>query len=349
MTSKRVLPRTQIPEQYKWNAASLFPTPDDWQAEFDTVSKMLIPLATYQGRLGDSPEQLLDAIQFVEDCLKRLGWVLAYVYMDYHVDTSDQAAGRRYAQAVGLNGQVQAAAAFMQPELIELDLAQLVKWMELEPRLQLYRHYFEDIFRMQGYIRSAEVEQLLGMLKDPFQGAETTFSMLANSDLQFPSAHDTQGNELPVTDGTLGSLLSNPDREARRTAWEGYNETYLAFKNTFSTNLTTSLKQDVFNARARRHSSSLEAALHKHNIPVQVFHNLIEVFRQNLPTWHRYWSIRRRILGVETLQPYDIWAPLVTPKPQVSFEQAVEWISAGLSPMGKEYVDVLRKGCLEQR
>jgi oligoendopeptidase F len=349
MPTESVPPRAQIPEKYKWNAASLFLTPADWQAEFENVASMLEPLAAYQGRLGESPELLLEAIQLVEDCLKRLGWVLAYVYLDYHVDTSDQAAARRYAQAVGLNGRVQAEVAFLQPELLELGFVRLENWQATEPRLQTYRHYFEDIFRMQAHIRSAEVEELLGMLNDPFQGAETTFSMLANSDLQFPPARDTQGNQLPVTDGTLGKLLSNPDREARRTAWEGYNDTYLAFKNTFSSNLTTSLKQDVFKARARRHSSSLEAALFKHNIPVQVFHNLIDVFRQNLPTWHRYWSIRRRLLGVEMLGPYDIWAPLVTPKSQVSFEQAVEWISAGLAPMGPNYVDALRKGCLEQR
>jgi oligoendopeptidase F len=349
MVTEIVPPRAQIPEKYIWNAPSLFPTPDHWQTEFETVSSMLEPLAAYHGNLGESPELLLEAIQKVENCLKRLGWVLAYVYMDYHVDTSNQAAARRYAQAVGLNGQVQAAIAFIQPELLELGLAQLESWIVAEPRLQIYRHYFEDIFRKHAHIRSAEVEELLGMLNDPFQGAETTFSMLANSDLRFPAARDVQGNELPVTDGTLGRLLSNPDREARRTAWEGYYNTYLAFKNTFSSNLTTSLKQDVFKARAYRFKSSLDAALFKHNIPVQVFHNLIKVFRQNLPTWHRYWSIRRRLLCIEKLHPYDIWAPLITPKLQVSFEQAVEWISAGLAPMGQEYVDILRKGCLEER
>jgi oligoendopeptidase F len=349
MTTETVPPRAQIPEKYMWNAPSLFPTPAHWQSEFENVSAMLEPLAAYQGKLADSPELLLEAIHDVEDCLKQLGWVLAYVYMDYHVDTSNQAAAGRYAQAVGLNGQVQAAIAFLQPELLALGLTELESWMTVEPSLQIYRQYFEDIFRKQAHIRSAEVEELLGMLNDPFQGAETTFSMLANSDLKFPIARDTQGKELPVTDGTLGRLLSNPDREARRTAWEGYYDTYLAFKNTFSSNLTTSLKQDVFKARAYRFKSSLEAALYKHNIPVQVFHNLIDVFRQNLPTWHRYWSIRRRLLGVEKLHPYDIWAPLITPKTQIPFEQAVEWISAGLEPMGQDYVNILRKGCLEER
>lgn len=349
MKNSSVQLRSQIPEMYQWNASSLFPTPADWEVEYQRVSAMLEPLSSFPGRLGESPHILLEAIHSIEVLLKHLGWVLVYANLDYQVDTSNQSASRRYAQAISLNGQIQSRIAFFNPELLDLGLPKVERWMKELPELLPYRHYIENIFRNQAHIRSTEVEELLGMLEDSFQGSRMTFRMLANSDLDFPPATNSQGNKLPITDGTLGQHLSNSDREVRRTAWESYYDTYLSFKNTFSSNLTTSLKQDVFKARARQHHSCLDATLFRHNIPVAVFHNLIKVFRQNLPTWHRYWSIRRRILGVDKLYPFDIWAPLVNPKPQVSFEQAVEWISAGLAPMGSEYVDILRRGCLEQR
>jgi oligoendopeptidase F len=101
--------------------------------------------------------------------------------------------------------------------------------------------------------------------------------------------------------------------------------------------------------RARRHSSTLTASLFEPNIPVEVFHNLIRTFRANLPTWHRYWAIRRQALGVETLYPYDIWAPLTRERPRISYEQAVDWICAGLAPLGDAYVQIMRQGCLEDR
>src|SRR5258708_5229680 len=120
-------------------------------------------------------------------------------------------------------------------------------------------------------------------------------------------------------------------------------------ENTLANVLSTTVKQDVFTMRARHYGSSLEAALYQNNIPTTVFHNLIDTFKKNLPTWHRYWAIRRKALGVPELRPYDIWAPLTSRQPQVSYEQAVDWICEGMAPLGKEYVDVLRKGCLQDR
>jgi oligoendopeptidase F len=349
MTQKAVRPRAEIPDQYKWDASSIFKTSAEMQALFKETSRKLEQISAYQGRLGESPAVLLKALRALEQVIQQAGWIAAYTYVDYHVDTGDQAAARRYGEATALNGQLHAGIAFFGPELLDVGQEILERWMQAEPALEVYRQHIENIFRKQAHIRSGEVEELLGMLRDPFQGAETTFSMLVNSDMKFPSARSSDGVDLPVTDGTLGTRLSDPDREVRRTAWEGYYDTYLSFKNTLASNLTTSLKQDWVKARSRRHGSALEAALFEQNIPVEVFHNLIDTFRENLPTWHRYWAVRRKILGVEELRPYDIWAPLTPEQPHVPYEQAVEWIVEGLKPMGEEYVSVLRKGCLEQR
>ena len=135
----------------------------------------------------------------------------------------------------------------------------------------------------------------------------------------------------------------------RRTAYERYTDQYLAHKNTLTNNLLTSVKQNVLQMRARRYNSTLEMALFDNAIPVEVFHNLLETFRKHLPVWHRYWAVRRKALGVETLQPYDIWAPLVPQPAAVSYQQAVDWICEALAPLGQDYVDAVRRGCLEQR
>jgi oligoendopeptidase F len=135
----------------------------------------------------------------------------------------------------------------------------------------------------------------------------------------------------------------------RRTAWESYADAHLAFKNTMANSLAAGIKQDVLRARVRRYDSSIEAALFPNNIPLAVFHNLIDVFKRNLPTWHRYWRLRRKALGVETLHEWDIKAPLADAKVNVPYAQAVDWICAGMAPLGEEYVTVLRRGCLQER
>jgi len=176
-----------------------------------------------------------------------------------------------------------------------------------------------------------------------------TYNILTNADMRFNPARDKKGKPLDVTHSTIGALISHDERKIRRRAWRNYADGYLTHKNTLTNTLVTAVKRDVFYARSRGYGSSLEASLAPNHIPVEVFHNLIEAFKKNLPTWHRYWKIRKKALGYKKLHEYDIKAPLAKNPPVVSYEQAVEWIAEGLLPMGKEYISVLRNGCLEER
>ncbi|RIK16653.1 MAG: oligoendopeptidase F, partial [Chloroflexi bacterium] len=221
--------------------------------------------------------------------------------------------------------------------------------MQQEPRLKIGAHYFDNLFRHQKHVRSAEVEQLLGMLVDPFSGAGTSHTMLTSADMRFAPALDSGGSAHEVSQGTIYTLLDSPDRAARQTAWENYRDLHLAFRNTLTAQLETSIKQNVFQMRARRFNSALEMALDEQNIPPQVFHNLIATFKKNLPTWQRYWRLRKKALGVATLHTYDIWAPLTDQTRPIPYEQAVEWICAGLAPLGQDYIEIVRRGCLKER
>jgi oligoendopeptidase F len=349
MSQSTIPTRGEIEEKHTWNAPSVFASDEAWEEAFVSLSERLSELEAYQGHLGNSPEMLADAIDLIDDLMRLAGKVAVYATMSHSVDMTDQAAAKMAGRARGLFGQLAAAISFLDPELLGMGQETLTQWMEEEPRLSALGHYVEDLFRQQEHVRSAEVEELLGMLRSPFSGASSTIGMLTDADFQFAPARASDGSETPVTQGTLGKILAGADREARRTAWENYRDEYLAHKNTLASGLATSIKQCVFEMRARRHPSTLEAALFEQNIPTEVFHNLIATFRKNLPTWHRYWAIRRKALGVETLHPYDIWAPLTGEKAYVPYEQAVAWICEGLAPMGQDYVDVLRRGALEER
>jgi oligoendopeptidase F len=205
------------------------------------------------------------------------------------------------------------------------------------------------LFRKQAHVRSAEVEELLGLASDPFNNLYNTLNALVNSDFKFAPAVASDGSQVQITSSTFDNVMGEPDRELRRTAYDNYTDVFLQFKNTLASNLATSIKSIVFETRARRYPSSLAGRLFSDNLPQAVFDNLIETFRKNLPTWHRYWAIRRKALGVAELRPYDIWAPLIENRPQLTYEQTVEWVCQGLAPLGADYVATVRRGCLEQR
>jgi oligoendopeptidase F len=154
----------------------------------------------------------------------------------------------------------------------------------------------------------------------------------------FQPAVNAQGEEIPITQGTIHALLTDADREVRRTAYENYADAFLACKNAIASCIAAGVQQNVFNGRARRYPSAFEAAMSASFIPTEVFHNLIATFRRNLPTWHRYWEIRRKALGVDRLHVYDGKAPLSQTKPHIPYAQAVDWICEGMKPLGEEYV-----------
>lgn len=341
--------RSEIAVEHTWNATSVFPTREAGEAELKVVLQEAAALEKFRGRLADGPATLAEAFEARERLMLRGGKVYTYATMAYNVDTTDLLAGKLFGQAQGMYSQLFAAAAFFDPELIAIGQPTLNGWLKTEPRLSLYAHYLDDVFRKQAHTRPAEVEEVLGLLKETKLNVEGTFSLLTNADFKFEAATASDGGQLPLAQGTLGKLLGEPDREVRRTAWENYNGLYLAHKNALANNLISSLKLNVLSMRARLHDSTLALSLFEYNIPVEVFHNLIAVFRKNLPTWHRYWAIRRKALGVETLHPYDIWAPLTQSKPVVPYAQAVDWICEGLKPLGDDYVAVMRRGCLGDR
>lgn len=349
VTATTVPARSEVAPESTWNAPSVFESSDAWKAALETAQAALPSLQRFQGHLGDSPAALAEALTAVEDVTRQVVKVYFYGAMTQACDTADQAANAMVGQAGALYGQMLAATAFLQPELLTIGEEKLRGWAKENPQLAVYEHYIDDLFRRQEHVRSAEVEELLGALADPFGAVDNTAEMLTNADIKFRPAVSSTGETHEVTQGTLNALYTSEDRETRRTAFESYTDGYLAFKNTLASNLSIAIKRDVFYARARRYPSSLEAALFNNNIPVEVFHNLIDTYRRNIPTWHRYWAVRRKALGVDELYPYDIFAPIAKQQPSVTYAQAVDWISEGMQPLGDEYVSTLRRGCLEQR
>ncbi|HNB52845.1 MAG TPA: oligoendopeptidase F [Anaerolineales bacterium] len=350
MSQSNTLPlRSEVPVEQTWDLESIFPTPEAWEIALKEVGAQLPSLEVFKGRLGEGPQTLADYFETSEKVARLAMKVMVYASLKSAADSSDQAANAQAGQARSLMARLRAATAFDDPEIMAIGFRKLKKWRKAEPRLEIYEHYFDQLKHRQPHVRSAEVEEVLATASDPLGTAMNIYGVLTNADMKFADAEGKKKAPLPVTHSTIGALISDEKRRVRKTAWRSYADGYLAYKNTLTSTLTTAVKRDVFYARSRGYGSSLEASLAPNHIPTEVFHNLIEVFKKNLPTWHRYWRIRKKALGVKKLHVYDIKAPLAQNPPVVPYAQAVEWIADGMAPLGKEYVNVLRKGCLEER
>jgi oligoendopeptidase F len=346
-----VPPRNKLNKKFTWNAESVFPSNEAWEQEVQQIIEAIPAVKKFQGRLAESPSTLLEALEAVYQLIARAQTAVMYAGFAYAVDTTDQQAAGMRSKAQGMYGRVLSAVSFLSPEILAIGQENLDEWLSHPSgeKLQLYQHSFDDLFRKQAHVRSVEVEELLGLVSDPLQGVSSSTSMLTNADFKFKPTKDHKGNVFDVTQGTISNLMHNPDRKARHIAYENYMDKYLENKNTLASNLAHSIKTNVFYMRARRHESTLSASLFDLNIPSDVFHNLINTFKKNLPVWHRYFELRRKALGIKKLAYYDMWAPIGKKKVKVPFEKAVELICESLAPLGQEYVETVRRGCLQDR
>ena len=340
--------RADVPIESTWNHESVFASFDAWRDEYRAAVAAISDIAPFQGTLAQSPARLAEWFD-VNSALARRVWTLyMYPVMWQACDGENEAIKGMVGQAQGLAGQFMAAVAFAEPELLAMDEETLLGWLQLD-QLSLYQHHIDDLLRKKKHVLSGEVEAALGLLSDPLGRIESIRSALNDMDLTFEAAIDSAGAPQPLVQSTINKLLADSDREARKNAWRNYADSYLKFNNTLATTYLASVKSNVVRARLRGYESVLHAKLSPSNIPIEVFHNLIDTYKQHIPTWHRYWDVRRRALGYDTIHPWDIWAPLTADDPALSFPEAVDMIAEGMAPLGADYVATMRRGCLEAR
>lgn len=345
----RTLPhRSELTPAQTWDLEGVFATVADFERAYQEMDRRLPEMSAYAGKLGERPEDLLAALQLMEELTNRLYHLSVYASLRRSEDATNQAGNARYEQVSGSFARFFAARAFVEPELLELEPATLDAFIAAAPELAHYRHFFAKVHRQRGHVRSSEVEALLAEITDVTSTFYMVSGSLENADLELGTITDSHGNAVALGQGNLLSYLTDADRGVRRAAWTSAADAYISMRNTFASSLAGSVKSDVFYARARNYPSTVEAILSRDAIPPAVFYNLIDTVWRNMPTWRRYFNIQRRILGVEQLHEWDVTAPLARRQPVLPFDEGMQMICASLEPLGAEYVEIVRNSVAER-
>ncbi|MFB6118817.1 oligoendopeptidase F [Halosegnis sp.] len=341
--------RGDIDEEYTWALEEMFATDEAWETAYEEVESRLADLRAYEGRVTESAATLRDTLQLREELMRTVANVTAYARMRSDEDTRNQEYQALKARAQSLASEASSAASFIEPELQRTDRDRLDELVAEEPELERYDHYLDDVMRMKPHTRSPEVEEVLAELSEVTGAPSDIYGMLSNADMEFPAVEGPDGGEIQITQSNFTTKLKHPDRSFRQRVYERYYDEWGGFRNTVASSLKNAVKADVKTARARDYDTAREAALDESNIPTTVYDTLVDTVEANLDVLGRHVDLKRDRLGVDTLEMYDLYAPLADEEaPGIDYEQAKEWVIEAVAPLGESYQSRLAEG-LESR
>jgi len=336
--------RAEIPDSDKWDLARLFSDVDKWKEDFRWLEQTYSRIKEWKGKLGQSAKNLADCLEFEKTLDLKIEKLYHFASLELAEDSANTEYLARVGQIQNLFTKIGEAFAFVVPEIQAIDDATFEKFL-VDSALADWRIKLHKIRRLKPHVLSEPEERILALGAAALDGYDDTFSQLTDVDMKFGLLADETGREKPLTQSSFSSFLVKRDPELRKRAFHQFYAEFQDHQYTLASSFAYSVKADVFRARARNYSSSLEAALFPDDVPVSVYENLIKSVRANFGPLFRYFELRRRVLKLKELHHYDTYVPMAAEiESHISFDESVDKVVAALQPLGKEYVDTLREG-----
>lgn len=336
--------RNKIPEQYKWKLTDIYPSDEAWSADKDAMIRRLPDLSRWEGKLGTSPAELADCLDYLNDVAKQYAKLAVYAGMASDQDTREAKYLAMVQEMGQLGAEFGAKSSYVQPEILSIPRTTIDQFLKNEKRLTIYRHDLDDILRRKDHTGTSGEEKIIadaGLMAD---GPDNIYGIFSNADFPFPSAALSDGKTVKLDKAAFSLYRAVPNRDDRKLVFETYLGKLDEFKRTFGTQLYAEVKKDIFYMKARNYKSSLAAALDGNNIPVSVYRSLVDGVNANLPTFWRYLKLRQRMLGVDQLHYFDLYAPVVKSVDlNYTYEEAQNNVLAALSPLGTGYLTTAKK------
>ena len=336
--------RATLPAELRWDFSPIYADWDAWEAGMREMETRMAAFAALKGTLAQGPAAVLKAYQAFDEIGKLQYRLYRYPQLQRDIDSRDQAVAGRFQRVMALFAKFDTATAWFTPELLTVPEATMQGWIATTPALAPYRFTILDNFRRQAHVLDEKGEHLLSLAGPLARSADAIYNELSTSDIKFPTIRLQDGSEVVLTPGNYSALLEkNPNQPDRAAAAAAHVGTYGATANTYAAIYESLLQRDWFLAQARRHATTLDAALDENAVPRAVVETLIEATRAGTAPLQRYAKLRQKLLKLPSYHLYDGFVPIFRSTQSYPYERARELALASVAPLGAEYVAKYRQ------
>ncbi len=331
-----------------WDLTELFPTVEAWEAAREEVLAEFPKIEARKGTLGDSAESLYEAYRHVSDTLRKGGRVFVYASLNADEDLRESETQERRQLAQIMFSQFTEATAWMQPELIEIGREVIESFIDEDERLAPFAFQLDNSLRNAPHTLGQEAEQTLSYLTQTFGAPNNIYSLIANSDIPWPTITLSTGEEVTIDSQGYGRVRGSQNRDDRKLAFDTFWSKWEEYRASVGMVLNSHMQTQAGLAKARNYDSVLHRELFSDNIPPAVYKTLVEEVNKALPTLHRYFRLRARMLGIDQMHYYDIYPPLVSLDKEFDLDTSKRITLEAMSVLGDDWVD-MQEAAMDER
>jgi len=336
--------RADIADQYKWDLSDLYSSEEAYQKAKEETAKKFDGILEFKGKLTKSPTLLLNGLDYHYGIFKEMIRLSSYAGKKSDLDTRDSKYLAMRQEIEQLSTQYSSKSSFIDPEILTMDKKKMDKFLAKEPKLDVYKFYLYDLLRSKEHLLSEKEEKIVAEAGLISGSAGSIYGIFKNADMPYPTVTLSNGDEVLIDQAGYGRYRATENREDRKIVFEAFFGKFNDFRRTFGTEIDGNVKSHIFYTNVRNYDNTLERALDANNIDVDVYHSLIENVNKNLASFHRYLDIKRRMMGLDKLYYYDLYAPAVSGiDAEYDYDKAQAMILTALKPLGKDYVSVIKE------
>lgn len=341
--------RKDIRNEDKWDLEVLYKTDKDWESDYKALQKEIKTLSTYKNKLLTSSKILKEFIVKYFELERRLEKVYYYAHLNYDSETMNDKYQEMDGKVSNLLHEMSVNTSFVSPELLEGDYEKIKEFYKEESVLKEYDRFFIEIYRYKDHTLSKIEENILSSLSKSLSLSEEIYEKLTDTDLELGNIHDEEDNVVKLTDSNFNKYMSSSNRRVRKEAFHTMYEGYKSVINTTSSCLYGDVLTNVEIARLRKYNSAMEASLYSDNVDPKIYNNLIKTVNDNLGVLFKYYDLRKKVLNVDELHLYDIYANLIVEEDKdYTFSEAKDIVLEAIKPLGEEYVNDAKKAFSER-
>ena len=332
-------------ESVVWDLTGVYANDEAWESALETAQAEITALPRLAGSLGDSSASLSAALNQISSLEKEIARLYVFTSLIFDSDQRDADAQARIGRSRTLYSNFEESISWLAPEILAIGDARIEAFISADETLAAHEFFLRDTLRSAPHTLDAKTEEILAQASLALSASEQIYESYANADIPWPTVTLSEGQEVTLSQAGYSLWRAAPNRDDRKLVFDTFWQTWNQYNDGMGATMAANIQSNVFGAKVRNHDSTLAANLFDDGLPPEVYTQLVTQVNQSLPLFHRYLSLRGRMLGVDDLRYFDIYPPLVeVDTGEFDLARSAAITFEALKPFGEDYLALLKQG-----